>query len=803
MKKIVSITAMFMALMISCTKVDVADNNTNPLPMPEKAQVAVQGLGVTPKTNYMVVGEAVQLEVSVSPEEAVAGTVAWTSSDPAIATVDAQGKVTTLGVGIARITAAVEGASATAIVNVFAEPVPATEIKLNKTEITLLAGRATKVKATLLPDGTGEDGVATTDQLNLEWSSSNENVAIVSYGFIQAKGMGEATITAKQGNLSATVKVTVADKIKLQDRSEAWPIVATPKWDKNWSGKITGSHEEVSVSGVDAERFYMAVVAADKFVSIEEVANTIYEQVEERKDAGQDPASLFTTGESKSVNYSDLGDAVAYVLGYDSECEFTGEYSQLAFEAKTPDPVHATGIAFYQGSWNASLITSLELKESKNTILQLQFLPDDCTDTGTITLEAADPSMLSISAYYPSYYSNYYQVTAKSAGTTKLIAKYNDVVSELPVTVTGSSVKFVDCSTDWKLTTAKNDGGYYQYSITLENCSDPYHYILVQEGTETGFDIKTQYASFESNYGDWLQYYVSNTIPETNNLWQEGQLVAIVFGFDSKYNFTGNYAVKFFDTAKIGEETGEGGEGGEGDEPGTGKLANMKTCFFDYDWPSSVATQDNMTFETWILSSGSSGNQSIIGVEGSALLRTESSQWQFVCKNNAGSEVKLTSSYNSDLNKWTHLAVTYAKGGKVKLYVNGELKDSKDIDKAAALNGVGDVWQMPFSFMVGNACDGKRYVQGNLAYARVWKCERTADEIKNNMKKADVTGSDLLASWYFTEGSGNTITDHSGNGRTLTAKKYENNNPGTTNLELAKANIVTTDIEWVDGTLPF
>jgi hypothetical protein len=54
----------------------------------------------------------------------------------------------------------------------------------------------------------------------------------------------------------------------------------------------------------------------------------------------------------------------------------------------------------------------------------------------------------------------------------------------------------------------------------------------------------------------------------------------------------------------------------------------------------------------------------------------------------------------------------------------------------------------------------------------VWKSARSASEIKDNMRKADVSGSDLIASWYFNEGSGNTISDHSGNGRTLTGKKY-------------------------------
>ena len=77
------------------------------------------------------------------------------------------------------------------------------------------------------------------------------------------------------------------------------------------------------------------------------------EQVEERKDAGQSPKNLFGTGETQTKTYEDKGEAVAYVLGYDSEFEFTGEYLVYNFTAREPDPVHATGIQFTQG-WNNS-----------------------------------------------------------------------------------------------------------------------------------------------------------------------------------------------------------------------------------------------------------------------------------------------------------------------------------------------------------------------------------------------------------------------------------------------------------------
>lgn len=423
----------------ACTKVDTYEDTTNPLPVPAAAEETLQGLSISPKTSYVVIGEPVTLTVALVPEDAVVDKLNWKSSDASVASVDAEGNVTTLAKGVALITAEAGGQSVTAIVNVFAERVPATEIQLNKSEINLLVGRATKVKATLLPEGT-------TDKQDFEWKSSNEKVATVSYGFIQAVGLGEATITASQNGLSATCKVTVADKIKLVDREGVWTITDTPKWKKDWYGRITGSNEEVKLEGFDQEYAYFGVVSADKFTDVETIANTVYEQVEERKDAGQSPKNLFGTGATQTKTYDDKGEAVAYVLGYDSEFEFTGEYLVYRFTAREPDPVHATGIQFTQG-WNNNPISSIELKSGKTmNYFSAKLLPDDCTDTGDITFTSSDESVVTLRVYY----SNYYTVVAGNPGEAEIIAKFGDLVASIPVKVTGDEMVWTDCSSSWK-----------------------------------------------------------------------------------------------------------------------------------------------------------------------------------------------------------------------------------------------------------------------------------------------------------------------------------------------------------------
>lgn len=790
MKKIYSILAAASVAMMttfSCTKVDTYEDTTNPIPVPEAGEETLQGLSISPKTSYVVIGEPVALTVGLVPENASVDKLAWTSSDEAVATVDAEGNVTTLAKGVALITAKAGDQSVTAIVNVFAERVPATAIQLNKSEINLLVGRATKVKATLLPDGSVEGENPTTDQLNLEWKSSNEQVATVSYGFIQAVGLGEATITASQNGLSATVKVTVADKIKLIDRTGAWTITDTPKWDKNsWSGQITGSHVDVNLAGFDGEYAYFKAVSADKFTNVEDIANTVYEQVEERKDAGQNPKNLFTTGESQTQRYNDTGDAVAYVLGYDEEFEFTGEYLVYNFVGRTPDPVHATGIQFTQG-WSNTPISSIELKAGKTmNYFSATLLPEDCTDTGNITFTSSDESIVTLRPYY----SNYYTVVAGNPGETTIVAKFGDLEASIPVTVTSSDVVWTDRSSVW--TGAWGMGLYYGYyecfGFTLNSCTSPAHLAVVVNADEISGNPADYYKTVAQQQEENLEWNASSDIPEfVAQSWNDKdetiERYAYVFGVNNG-SYDGNYAIFHYIPGQP--------------QPVEAKVINMKNAFFDYTWPSDLATLDEVTMETWVNTAGNPGkNESIMGIEGVFLLRTESNQFQLICggdkrSNGEYTEIKLATDWTTG--EWVHLAAVYSRSAKkAYLYVNGEQKATADLkDHGVDMNGVGAKWNLPFSFMIGNACEGNRYVQGTIAYTRVWKSARSASDITGNMYKSDVSGSDLIGSWYFNEGSGNTIADHSGNGRTLTGKSY-----------VSSMNYPETTVEWIDGTLPF
>ena len=147
-------------------------------------------------------GETAVLVATVIPSDTDEDkTVTWSSSNPAVATVE-DGIVEAVAKGTAIITAEVGELGATCVVYVAHDPVPAESISLDKTELTMVLNEEVTLVATVLPENA--------DDKEVIWSSSDETVVIVSEdGVVKAIGEGEAVITATCGKLSATCAVSV------------------------------------------------------------------------------------------------------------------------------------------------------------------------------------------------------------------------------------------------------------------------------------------------------------------------------------------------------------------------------------------------------------------------------------------------------------------------------------------------------------------------------------------------------------------------------------------------------------------
>ena len=86
------------------------------------------------------------------------------------------------------------------------EKIPLKSISLDKTSLNLSVGQSHNLTVSFNP-------IDTTDDKTITWSSSNENVIKVTNGKVTAVGKGEAVVTAKVGNFSATCKVVVANYV--------------------------------------------------------------------------------------------------------------------------------------------------------------------------------------------------------------------------------------------------------------------------------------------------------------------------------------------------------------------------------------------------------------------------------------------------------------------------------------------------------------------------------------------------------------------------------------------------------------
>lgn len=163
------------------------------------------------KADIYLGGEGLTLRAAVLPEAATTRTVAWTSLNPKIASVDENGRVTPLAAGTARIVAAAKnGVKRTATIHV---RIPAQSVTLSRAELTVYAGKSARLTASVLPKNAFDKKVT--------WSSSDESVASVSRtGTVTGKSEGTAVLTARTASgatAQCTVRVEVAvKKIALQ-----------------------------------------------------------------------------------------------------------------------------------------------------------------------------------------------------------------------------------------------------------------------------------------------------------------------------------------------------------------------------------------------------------------------------------------------------------------------------------------------------------------------------------------------------------------------------------------------------------
>ena len=248
--------ALLVAAVLLTTNFWSCSKDEEPVPEPTPPVVSVTGVTLNKTSISLLVGDSETLTATVSPKDAANKKVTWKSSNAAIASVDANGKVTGVKAGEATITVTTEdgGKTATCKVTVSDKEIKVTGVKLNKSETSLLVGGNETLTATVLP----EDA---TNQ-NVTWKSDKPEIATVdANGKVTAVKVGEATITVttEDGGKTATCKVTVKPNLVSEITlaalaiyvGESKAITATVKPDDATNKALTWTSSDETVATVD------------------------------------------------------------------------------------------------------------------------------------------------------------------------------------------------------------------------------------------------------------------------------------------------------------------------------------------------------------------------------------------------------------------------------------------------------------------------------------------------------------------------------------------------------------------------
>ena len=202
-------------------------------------------------------GQEQTLTPTVNPSNAADKSLNWSSSNTSVATVDAEGKVTAISKGSAKIKAeAKDGSGKYATCSVTVNRL-VSSIQLNKTSISIYNGKTKALTATVTPSDATNTAVT--------WTSSNTSVATVSSSGVvtgEARGTATITVTAKDGSgVKATCEVEVKqyvtsitlDKtsLPLAIGSEATLSVTSVLPDNANNKSVTWSSSDSSIATVD------------------------------------------------------------------------------------------------------------------------------------------------------------------------------------------------------------------------------------------------------------------------------------------------------------------------------------------------------------------------------------------------------------------------------------------------------------------------------------------------------------------------------------------------------------------------
>ncbi len=444
---LVSILLVISAIFVySCSK-----SGTEPENKPATKPVAVTAVSLNKSKLELSVGDKEKLVVTISPGNATNKSVAWSSSNTSVVTVQ-NGEVTAIKAGSATVTVkSVDGGkSATCEVTVKENSVPVTSISLDKSSVELFVDESVTLTATIEPEDATDKSV--------EWSSSDEGVATVSEGVVTAVKAGDATITVKSvdGGKSASCNVTVKEKdntihvtgISLSQESaeleegETFELTATIEPEDATDKSVEWSSSDEGVATV-SEGVVTAVKAGNAIITVKSVDGgksascnvTVKEKVVKVTDISLDKSvvkmhpgdvialkatiipenatnrdlvwstthsSVATVDNNGEITAHDCGDAIITAKNEDS-----GKYATCVVQVREKS-ITVTGLKLDK--------SSVELYEGEQITLSATIEPENATNRN-IEWRSSDESVATVSDGV---------VTAKREGSATITAITED-----------------------------------------------------------------------------------------------------------------------------------------------------------------------------------------------------------------------------------------------------------------------------------------------------------------------------------------------------------------------------------------
>lgn len=164
---------------------------------------AITGLKLNTTWVGLYVGESTQLVASLTPSILNGKEkIVWENNNPSAVTVDANGLVRAIGVGIAEITAKAGGFQATCIIAV---DYNVTFVTLNAKNVTLEEGQTFQLVATIRPDSISE-------KVGKYWESSDQSIVTVDNNGL-VRGVSAKLNTWTNNYTSANIKLYVGPQI--------------------------------------------------------------------------------------------------------------------------------------------------------------------------------------------------------------------------------------------------------------------------------------------------------------------------------------------------------------------------------------------------------------------------------------------------------------------------------------------------------------------------------------------------------------------------------------------------------------